>query len=75
MELPDGTYISWWPAGKGKDGKGVLNWAACTAETVDSLREDIVQEDNHQPDVYVITSLDTAKMKAWWAKNKHGTYL
>ena len=33
LQLPNGTYISWWPAGKGKDEWAELNWAACTAVT------------------------------------------
>ncbi len=74
LGLPDGTYISWWPAGKGKDDSGVLNWALCTATLSGSLQEDIVAEGNLSPQIFTIHNVNLRALKEWWRKNNYGTY-
>ena len=75
MQLSDGTYISWWPAGKGKDSVGPINWAVSTAATNPNLQADVASEDNRQPDRYIIPNMNVAKVKTWWSKNNYGTYM
>lgn len=79
MELPDGTYISWWPEGKdsakGKKDKGILNWAVSPAVIADDLDDDIASEDDRNPVVHKVPVPKVANIKAWWTKNKYGTYV
>ena len=74
MELPDGTYISWWPENKSKKSKAGANAIATTAVLHDSLAEDMAAEETY-PVEFLIAGLNIARIKAWWDKNKHGTYM
>ena len=75
MELPDGTYISWWPENKSKKSKAGANSIATTAVLHDSLAEDIEEEEGELPLKFVIPGLNVARIKAWWNENKYGTYM
>ena len=74
MELPDGTYISWWPSNKSKKSKSGVTAIATTAVLHDSLQEDIAAEGT-DPEEFLIPGLDVACIKRWWDENKHGTYM
>ena len=73
MELPDGTYISWWPANKSSKSKSGFKAVLSTANLSDSLEEDEMTE-GANPNEYVIPELNVTAIKAWWKKNSHRKY-
>ncbi|XP_060594126.1 uncharacterized protein LOC132748500 [Ruditapes philippinarum] len=67
LQLSDGTYISWWPEGD----CGPSNPRA-KAAPIDSLENDIAEEDDRQPHAYKIkvSNEEQNAIVRWWTAFK-----
>ncbi|NWA01461.1 hypothetical protein [Pseudomonas gingeri] len=69
LTLSDGTYISWWPQGMGRESIPFVSQVYSAPAIVPRSFNDDVRGEGVVPDVFVYipaTHLNEANIKSWW---------